>query len=1056
MLLSDIDMVSSLRQYTFLILCFIFIGWHAPASAQISPADLPGLEAWFAADYGITLTNDSVSQWDDQSSNARHATSWANSIRPALIPDALNGHPVLSLDGVYDFLAFPQIDQCRTIFWIMRENPNVDPTWLRPLLGYTGGVHFLRGQDRKFWSATSSHPGVQGGTTRVNGVEVDGTETIVPWGYFMACLQTSENVAATHITMEAEAYGRTWWGEIAEIIIYSSVLSVEEITQVEDYLANKYGPSYSALPDIVVPSGLCPTEICAAEGFNNYQWSTGESTPCINVNSPGDYVLTLTDPFGRIIHDTIQVSYPGNLILPDSVQLCLGESFNWSTGLEPTDGYNSLLNNEVIGSDFSVTEEGDYILNITDEATCVYSHAFHVEVDSLQEFVTLGTDLTLCAGNSISIQPLEWTDLHYNWSNGDTTSHIVINTTGDYSVIITDENNCTATDTVHVLVPGVAPQVFFDVTGFCEDAATNFTGDATDFIQSWHWTFGDGDEADGIALSHSYNTSGDFEVTLDVVALTGCTASHSEIIHVFPKPQPAYVTGQTCNNAPITFTDISSTVQNIITSWSWLIDGNFYADPVVNVTIPQTGFQNIILSVTDNNGCSAEISSFTEVFAAPQVDFTVTGTCEGTLTTFTENIDDSQSGNIISYLWNFDDDFGSSLPNPNHFFAEPGVYNVWLYAAASNGCNNSITKPVTIFHTPFADFEIGNACAGDPYVLHEESQSDPGDPVIAWHWIIDEEFTFDDETPSFVFSEQGLTPVSLQITTAHGCSDLIAQQLPVWNPPTAAFSYTPEIGEAPLEIQYINESSDLTAAYWYFGDTHESSEINPEYVFTLNGTYLTQLIAIGATGCRDTTAQIIHVAPPEYDLALTAVDWGSTDQSYQITARLVNAGNIRIREIMLSWQVGNDAPVTEVWTGIMEPGEIIDYQFHSLVHIEGQQYPYICIEAEPSPIMHTEINKTDNTICKPIGNTGLELFPPFPNPGDDRMFIRFITPTDGDVGVDVYDVRGAKVMQIAEQEVPKGFHQYFIDISDLPDGNYQLMLYMENNKAVTSFMKIHQ
>lgn len=66
---------------------------------------------------------------------------------------------------------------------------------------------------------------------------------------------------------------------------------------------------------------------------------------------------------------------------------------------------------------------------------------------------------------------------------------------------------------------------------------------------------------------------------------------------------------------------------------------------------------------------------------------------------------------------------------------------------------------------------------GDPYVLHEESQSDPGDPVVAWHWIIDEEFTFDDETPSYVFSEQGFTPVSLQITTAHGCSDLIAQRL---------------------------------------------------------------------------------------------------------------------------------------------------------------------------------------------------------------------------------------------------------------------------------------
>lgn len=1023
---------------------------------QFSPDDLSGLEAWFIADEGITLTGDSVSQWDDQSSHARHATSWANSIRPSVLPNALNGHQVIAFDGQYDFMAFPQIDACRTIFWVMRENPNVDPAWKRPLLGYTGGVYFLRGNDRKFWSGESAHPGVMGGTTRLNGTEVNGIETVVPWGYFMACLQTSQDVPATHITMEAEAYGRTWWGEIAEIIIYSEVLNVEEMESVENYLAEKYGPAYTAIPDVHISSGLCPVELCAMTGFSSYQWSTGETSPCISVQNPGNYFLTLTDPFGRIIHDTVNVSYPGNLLLPDSVQICLGETFDWNTGLDAVDGYTTTLNGNQITSNFSISNVGDYELNITDASACSISHHLTVEVDSLSEFISLGPDLTLCAGNQITILPTSFQSLDFEWNTGDTTNDITVNTTGDYSVIVTDENNCMAMDTVHIFVPGIAPQISFETTGFCEDAVTSFVGNATDLISTWTWNFGDGQQANGASVSHTYEEGGDFLVELEVVAATGCTASLMQTVHIFNKPSPAYVTGQACNNAPITFTDISSTPENIITEWSWLIDGNFYNESVINVNISQSGFTNVILSVTDQNGCSAEVSGFTEVLAAPMVDFTAAGTCEGSLTAFTSQVDATQSGNIITYLWNFDDNFGSSLANPGHFFASPGTYDVWFYAATSNGCNNAITKPVTIYHTPFADFEISNACVGTEFNLLDESHSDTGDPVVMWHWIVDEEYSFETNTPSIVFSQDGLHPISLQITTEHGCTDLILQQIPAWNPPVASFTHEPEIGEAPFDAQFINESSDLTAAHWYFGDTHESDEINPSHVFTLNGTYLTQLIAIAATGCRDTTSQIIHVAQPEYDLALTAADWGNTQNGYQITARLVNSGNIRIEEIMLSWQVGNDAPITEVWHGVMDPGTTIEYLFHALVRLEGQQYPYICIEAEPSPIEHTEVNKTDNTICKPIGNSGLELFPPFPNPGDDRMFIRFITPTDGDVGVDIYDIRGAKVMQIAEQEVPKGFHQYFIDISELADGNYQLVLYSQDNKAVTSFMKIHQ
>lgn len=1048
-------MTKVLKHYRSILLIAMACLSRGLLLSQFSPADLPGLEAWFDADLGISLTSDSVSQWDDQSSNARHATSWANSIRPSIIPNALNGHQVISFDGVYDFMAFPQIDGCRTIFWIMQENPNVDPTWRRPLLGYTGGVHFLRGLDRKFWSDASSHPGVQNGLTRLNGEVVDGTETIVPWGYFMACLQTSEPVPATHITMEAEAYGRTWWGEIAEVIIYSSVLSTTDIESVENYLANKYGPSYAFIPDVIITEGVCPTEICAPQGFSSYEWSNGETSTCIEVQEPGDVFLTLTDPFGREIQDTIHVSFPGNLQMPDSVLLCLGQSFQWNTGLTEENGYFTFINDNPTAN-IELNDAGSYQIKITDQNNCQLIHDIFIHVDSLAHLVTLGPDLTLCAGNSISIAQIENQELSFLWSNESTDSEIVINSTGDYHVTVTNQNNCSASDTIHVFVPGIAPVISFQSVGSCEDAAVQFTGFTNDNIVNWSWSFGDGQTAEGPVVSHTYDTPGDYTATLQVTAATGCTASSTNNLHIFSKPNPAYITSTACNNAPITFTDISSTPENIITDWSWLIDGQFYQEQTVVVHLTESGFQNIILAVTDINGCAAEISAFTEVLQAPSADFEVSGTCEATLTSFSEIVEVPANSNLTTRLWNFGDDFGSSLPNPGHFYSEPGNYPVWFYVAASNGCNDSLTKIVTIHHTPFADFQISNACVGAPYPFIEESQTDNGDPVVAWHWIIDGANTYDIETPHHIFNSPGLKPVSLQITTLHGCSDLVSQQIPAWNAPVAEFSFEPEIGEAPFDALFINESSDLAGAHWIFGDTHESDEINPHHIFTLNGTYLTQLITIGVTGCKDTTSKIVRVAAPEYDLALQNVDWGNTNNGYQLTARLVNSGNIRINEIMLSWQVGNDAPVTEIWSGNLEPGETFDYLFHALVRLEGQQYPYICIEADPSPIVYSEVNKTDNTICKPIGNSGLELFPPFPNPGDDRMFIRFITPIDGDVGVDVYNVVGSKVLQIAEQEVPKGFHQYFIDISALPDGNYQLVLFMEDKKAITSFMKIHR
>jgi hypothetical protein len=101
-----------------------------------------------------------------------------------------------------------------------------------------------------------------------------------------------------------------------------------------------------------------------------------------------------------------------------------------------------------------------------------------------------------------------------------------------------------------------------------------------------------------------------------------------------------------------------------------------------------------------------------------------------------------------------------------------------------------------------------------------------------------------------------------------------------------------------------------------------------------------------------------------------------------------------------------------------------------------------------------EINLTDNAYCKPLEIGGLELLPPYPNPGDERMFVRLIAPAAGYAQMHVVDQKGTQVMVFEDLEVSKGFQQFFIDISALSNGSYQLAIHMGQSKSMVSFLKI--
>jgi len=72
-------------------------------------------------------------------------------------------------------------------------------------------------------------------------------------------------------------------------------------------------------PDTILGSGQAITVSSSLIGPGyTYLWSTGETTPTIQVTMPGTYSVTVTDPYGCIATDVMEV-FPGALVIPNII-----------------------------------------------------------------------------------------------------------------------------------------------------------------------------------------------------------------------------------------------------------------------------------------------------------------------------------------------------------------------------------------------------------------------------------------------------------------------------------------------------------------------------------------------------------------------------------------------------------------------------------------------------------------------------------------------------------------------------------------------------------------
>ncbi len=289
---------------------------------------------------------------------------------------------------------------------------------------------------------------------------------------------------------------------------------------------------------------------------STYLWSTGDTTQSITVLTSGNYSVQVNNGSGCISSsDTISIVVK-SLVQP-SVQISADKPLNICEGTTITftaQGLNSGLtpiyqwyknglpvgNNSLNYTDSLFTDSTIVYCTMTSSESCVTSSLVSslndtIHVISIPATINIVGSLTFCNGDSVMLQAPS--GFSYLWSNGDTTSSIVVKQSGDYYAVIAQGICAKTSNAVHVNVKTIAnqPGSFIQSSSFVSPGQSGVIYSVpADSSVTYTWSYsGTGatiiGSSSSIAIDFSLSATGG---TLSVIATNNCGASIARTINI--------------------------------------------------------------------------------------------------------------------------------------------------------------------------------------------------------------------------------------------------------------------------------------------------------------------------------------------------------------------------------------------------------------------------------------------------------------------------------------------------------------------------------------------
>jgi len=621
-----------------------------------------------------------------------------------------------------------------------------------------------------------------------------------------------------------------------------------------------------------------------------------------NVNrtiAPGTYqvTLTVTDTFGcrdtafrQVIVRPLPIANAGG----DSI-ICYGDSLQ----LNATGGVSYAWVSSSYISDTSVSNPfvrpstlTQYIVEVSDIFNCRAKDTIAIDVSKISANFTADTVCLLDSTHFRSLATTTNSTLNvYQWDFGDaingggiSTSHLYL-APQMYNVTHTVANaiGCSADSILPVYVSPI-PQADFGYRDTCAGAVVQFSDSSIagfGTVVKWRWSFGD-NTIDSINQNpqHTYVGGGTYRVVLQVFNLAGCTDTVVKSITIFSNPTADFTLDSVCLGLPTSFVNTSSAGSGAINFAFWDFDfpspnqDTSTISPNTSFTFGSAGSHDINLFVRDANGCSANITKSTFVFAPPISLFTFANTCIGQTTDFT-NQSTAGTTPITLNSWYFDSaPFTVNSTNTTRAFNTLGIHPVGLIVVDAKGCRDTSIQQVEIFDVPIAGITISDTafCEGEQITLTDASTDGASSPIAQQIWDMESNGTTDYNTTTFThtYNTDGTYTLLHIVVDGNQCRDSITKIVTVYNKPSASFVY---------DLKCINQTSvftstslpgdaPITLVNWTFPGPVNSTVTPASFVFTAPGVTQITLQVEDANGCTDVVSSTVNIdVPPVFSIS---------------------------------------------------------------------------------------------------------------------------------------------------------------------------------------------
>ena len=527
------------------------------------------------------------------------------------------------------------------------------------------------------------------------------------------------------------------------------------------------------------PTSFCPGGYVTLQSTPSvtYNWTpTALNQQSNTVANSGDYSLTITDvngctsPSSNIITVTVFPSPPIPVVTASGpLSFCIGNDVTLTAPTSST--YLWTPTGETTQS-ITVSTIGNYAVQVTNSNGCgsVFSSTANVIVNPLPVTPVLAplTPTTICDGNYASISAGNYAS--YLWSDGSTTNPAMFNTSGSYSVIVTDNNGCTAPASlpVNIVVNPLPPKPGLTANGpttFCSFDSVGLVANSSISNPIYHWR--------PIQVTGPNNTlyvhqTGVYDVS--VIDNNGCMSHPSDAIDVTVRPIPT--PPQIISSGVTTFCEGDSVILrlNSGSNYTWSTGSTDST-----IVVYQTGVYSA--SVTDYCNIVHNPSININVKQTPIADFEISDTvgCAPFEIHFT-----NKSLHADSYVWNFSTNELITDTNPTYIFIEPRSFSVILTANSVNGCTDSKTyhNLIKASTKPVIDFEFtpNPALTSTPFVHLYSSTT--GATHLTW-LCPDYQFTDTVYKTKLFMPDTGTHYMTLIASNNDGCIDSLTKPIKV-------------------------------------------------------------------------------------------------------------------------------------------------------------------------------------------------------------------------------------------------------------------------------------